>query len=326
VDLAQRLEIDRGGGVMPGVGMVVPSLADQALLERCLPPLLAEQARRGGIDRVLVVDDTGGGQLVSWIAAHWPGVEVLAQPTNTGFARAARASARRIEQDLLLLLNPDVVAREGFLDPLVAALADPKVYAVSPRVLLQGDPARIESSNALQWEEGRLRVRQRSGGNAGDTARPTAFGVGGALLMRRADFAARGFDRLFEPFYWEDVDLCLAAWRAGRRVVEVPNSIVEHHHRGSIGPRVPREIVHAAIEKNRWLLSWKYLDRQEEAEAQLSAAMGCLLDAAIRDDRRRLVELCLALEQLEELERSRQALPAPVRALAECLRASDPGV
>ena len=70
---------------------------------------------------------------------------------------------------------------------------------------------------------------------------------------------------LFAPFYWEDVDLCLCAWRRGRRVEEVPSSVVEHHHRGTIGSAVPEDLVLAAIEKNRHLLLWKHLDEGEVA-------------------------------------------------------------
>ncbi|MCH8031270.1 MAG: hypothetical protein IIB09_05575, partial [Bacteroidetes bacterium] len=65
-----------------------------------------------------------------------------------------------------------------------------------------------------------------------EAERPVPFCVGGAFLVRREEFLeGEGFDPLFEPFYWEDVDLCLAAWRRGRRVLEVPLSVVEHHHR-----------------------------------------------------------------------------------------------
>ena len=61
---------------------------------------------------------------------------------------------------------------------------------------------------------------------------PVAFAVGGTCLFRRVEFlAGGGFDPLYEPFYWEDIDLCWQAWSAGRRVLYQPASVVEHHHR-----------------------------------------------------------------------------------------------
>ena len=309
------------------VAIVIPCLEDAGLLAGCLPPLVEERVARGRRDRILVVDDSGGGGLAAWVAAQHPEVEVLSLPENVGFAAAALAGARHSSEEGFFLLNPDVVVRAGILDALLAALADPQVFAASPRVLLNGDPDWIESSNALIWNNGRLAPQSGSGHSreAGSAPLPTAFGIGGALLLRREEFLERGFDPLFGPFYWEDVDLCLEAWRAGRSVVEVPAAVVEHHHRGSIGPRVPKAWVNAAIEKNKWLLTWKYLDGGERAQRHMVELTRSLIDAVAADRREPLIELCLALEQLEQLERSRKSLGPAGRSMEQVLRDSRPG-
>ena len=75
--------------------------------------------------------------------------------------------------------------------------------------------------------------------------------------------------------------------------------MVEHHHRGTIGPRVPPALVRAAIEKNRLLFAWKHFDRAEDRRAHLEALTARLVEHAVCEEREELGWLLLALEQLE---------------------------
>jgi len=304
------------------VSILIPALADQRLLAAHLPPLLVELAARDAGDEVVVIDDTGENVLSSWMQGTFPAVRVIASSENRGFASALAAGAREAQHAVCFSMNPDVLVHPGFLGPLVRRLADPGVFAVSPRILLDGDITRVESRSALRVIDGLLRVVPCA--PESEDASPIAFAVGGASLFRRDEFLAAGFDRLLEPFYWEDVDLCLAAWRRGLVVVEEPLAVVEHHHRGTIGAHVPESLVRAAIEKNRRLVLWKYLDDPETARDHLTATWRDLFDAGLADRREELTWLVLALEDLPRLAASRDALAAGGRRLEDILRLSDP--
>ncbi|MDP6386155.1 MAG: glycosyltransferase [Planctomycetota bacterium] len=310
------------------ISAVVPALADLALLEANLPSLLRELDGVGG--ELVLVDDTGTGILAGWAKETFAGLSadrlrVVSRSDNGGFGRALLDGARIARGELLLAMNPDVRVREGFLAPLIHAIEDPEVFAVSPRVLLNGDEAQPESHNALRLEDGRLRAVPREPGSSTDPG-PIPFTIGGAFLVRRAEFlSGGGFDPLFAPFYWEDVDLCLCAWRKGRRVEEVPSSVVEHHHRGTIGSAVPEDLVLAAIEKNRHLLLWKHLDEGEAARDHLTSLWRDALDASMAGRREGLVWLALALQELPYATDSRAALGAQPIGLQAALRMSEPG-
>jgi len=293
------------------VSVVVPSLGDTELLERNLPALLAEFDARGVGDELVVVDDTGDGVLEPWLAGRFPAARVVSRSENGGFARALLDGVRDARRDLVFSMNPDVRVRAGFLGPLVEALEEPDVAAAVPEVLLGGEEGRIESLVELVFERGFVELNQPAlGQEAGERGgpsrrRPVAFAVGGTALLRREPFlAAGGFDPLFEPFYWEDVDYGWCAWRKGQRVVFEPRSVVEHHHRGTIGKVVPPDVVRAAIEKNRLLFQWKHLDGELLA-AHLVALNRRAIDAWLCDERDELLWIHLALEQLEEALASR---------------------
>ncbi len=312
-------------GETPRVSCVIPALDDRALLARSLPPLEAELRRRAGGDELLVVDDTGSGRLAEWLAAEHPRVRRLVLERNVGFARALDAGVLASEGELIFAMNPDVVVRPGFLEPLVRALAAADVALASPRVLLAGDAQRPESLNALRLTDGALRVEALDPRGASEGSRPIPFAIGGACLARRALFVEQGFDALFAPFYWEDVDLCLRAWGRGERVLEVPESVVEHHHRGTIGRVVPEHLTRAAIERGRRLVLWKHAPAAD-AQDLFSSVTRDAVDAALRGEREQLMHLALALDELEALARSRGTLASDRRSLDEILAASDCGL
>ncbi|QDU66852.1 glycosyltransferase family 2 protein [Engelhardtia mirabilis] len=311
------------------VSVVMPCLDDRELLREHLPPLLAECARRGLGDEVLVVDDTGRDALSAWLAEHFPQVRCVAREVNGGFARALLDGAQRARHELLFAMNPDILVHPGFLEPLIAQLAEDEVHSVVPKILLRGQPDEIESLVEIDHRRDLAYVRQR--GLEGEAARfdgaarDVNYAIGGAMLVRRSEFvAAGGFDPLYEPFYYEDVDLGFAAWRAGRRVVYEPASVVEHHHRGTIAKHVDERLVVAVIERNRLLFQWRFLDTPESVERHLSGLYRAILDAHLRDERQELIWIALALEQLEALRESRARLGPAARTYDEVCERSRP--
>lgn len=302
------------------VSVVMPALGNVGLLEKSLPPLLEEVGRRALDDEVIVVDDTGEDVLAAALGADFPTVRVVAREENEGFARALLAGVEAARHELVFSMNTDVIVRPGFLDPLVACIEDSQVFAVSPRILLDGDDERIESLTTLRLVGGMVEARH-DGDDSRFEARPVPFAIGGACLLRRAAFLARkGFDSLYEPFYWEDVDVCFEAWRSGGTVLYQPASVVEHHHRATIGALVDEEVRRAAIEKNRLLFAWKFLDSDELLREHVAAVYRLAIDAWLADRHEELVWLDLALDQLDEALRSRKALGKAKRGFDEVLR------
>ena len=316
------------------VSVVIPSYDDVDLLALNLPVLVAELDARKIGDEVIVVDDTGRGAVEAWIAETFPEPETFARATvevrcvvrasNGGFAKAVFDGAEAASHGQMMVLNPDVRVRSGFLAPLQACLAHADVAAVVPRVLLNGSENHVESLTRFAWIDGRFEVLEH--GESIDEREiveptPVPFALGGAMLVRRAEFLReRGFDALFQPFYWEDVDYGWRAWRAGARILLAPDSVVEHHHRGSIGRAIPPEIVRAAIDRNRLLFTWKHLEGEARIAAHLDALSAQVIDAVAEGREDDLRALLLALDEVQHVNRSRAARRKAARSFDEILR------
>jgi GT2 family glycosyltransferase len=65
-----------------------------------------------------------------------------------------------------------------------------------------------------------------------------------------------GFNALLTPFYWEDVDLSLRAWKRGWKILYEPQAVVYHATSSTIGSRFDRRQIDEIAQRNRLLTHW----------------------------------------------------------------------
>lgn len=89
---------------------------------------------------------------------------------------------------------------------------------------------------------------------------------GGSSVFRKSSWQKLGgFDELFSPFYFEDIDLGIRATKAGLKCLWEPNSVVDHQHEATINPQNltnyhRKESISLIKERNQLLLTWKNID------------------------------------------------------------------
>jgi len=308
----------------PRVSIIQHFTGDLGALGAHLPELMRELQARGAGDEVLLVDDTGTGELESWALEHFPAVRVVVKNRREGRSKAHLMGAQAASGEFLFLLGPEVRMQRGCLGPLIAALQGPNVYAATPRIL-QGPGGEPEMPGPLAIEQGRPVVLPSSVGADETHLRPVPFAGGSALFVRRDAFLAHaGFDALFPSPYWEDVDLGLTVWRQGMRILEVSQAVVERHPVESMEVLTVPAVDRAAIERGRLLLQWKHLDSRAGAAEHVQGLWRDAVDAALGDWREELVWLAMALDDLGAVTDSRAAVHPVQRTVADALRLSDP--
>jgi hypothetical protein len=219
--------------------IVIVSFNARADLEACLERLTTHPPRRPA--RIIVVDNASGDGSAAMVRDRFPGVRLLPQPRNLGFAAANNAGIRAGTAPLVLLLNSDTLVPEGALDALADELeADPPAAAAGPR-LVDGSGhvelsfgAMISPLNELR-QKALGRLHQRGTGpvrrwveRRARTRHYPDWVSGACLLVWRADAEAAGLldERFF--MYTEDADFCAALRARGRRILFTPVAEVVH--------------------------------------------------------------------------------------------------
>lgn len=238
--------------------VVIPNWNGKDLLQKYLPSVLAA-VRKHPACEIIVVDNASTDGSADFIRARFPEVRLLSEPVNLGFGGGSNAGFEAAHHDIVVLLNNDMRVEPDFLDPLLQPFSDPLVFSVSAQIFLS-DPDRRREETGLtetRWEAGRMLVSHREDPEI-TTPFPCAYPGGGSSAFDRCKFLELGgFDHLFHPFYYEDTDLGLLAWKRGWKVLYAPGSVVYHEHRGTIGRKFSPELIQATIRRNALLYVWK---------------------------------------------------------------------
>jgi GT2 family glycosyltransferase len=247
------------------VSIVIPNYNGLDLLKSYLPVTREALEAHPGRGELIVVDDASEDGSGEWIASQ-AGVRVIALGENRGFQGACSAGIDAAGNDLVILLNTDVEVQAGFIEPLVVALAPDDVFSAGCLALDSKGDRVGENLKIPHLSFGRLKFRKLppmdldSSRSLLGAARPTLFATGGFMALKKSLFQSLGgFDPLFEPFYFEEADLCYRAWKRGYRVLLEPGSVVRHRHVGSILTHHSKRFVRRIQERNRLILLWKNL-------------------------------------------------------------------
>jgi hypothetical protein len=200
--------------------------------------------------RAVVTDNLSGDDSVQLIEHaidfnDWDWARVMPLERNGGFAfgnnmaiRAALASDDPPEY--VLLLNPDTVLRDSAIDGLLKFMdANPKAGVAGSRLEDPDGTVQISAFRfhtiASEFERGirlgvvsKLLASKMVAPPAPDHDCKTDWVAGASLIIRREVF--KNIDLLDERYfmYFEEVDFCLAAKRAGWQTWYVPESRVVH--------------------------------------------------------------------------------------------------
>jgi len=235
---------------LPPVTLIIPNFNGETLLLENLPSVMAALKAYPGGGRIVVVDDGSKDASVAVVRDHFSEVSLIQHTQNQGFSEAVHSGVRAAATEALIFLNSDVVPEEDFILPLIKRLEMPQVFSVQ---------------SAIREESGRLhpycltRFRYRLGTlkrlptpELGHEGWLCLYASGGSMAVVRSKFLELGgFLPIYKPFYWEDFDLGVRAWRRGWQSWLEPASIVLHQERGSIRDHVKRQRIRWALERNK---------------------------------------------------------------------------
>ena len=262
--------------------LIISTWNGRHLLETCLPRVLRAVQHAGGEHEIIVVDDASRDDTVDFVRRAFPQIRLLALPRNLRFAGANNAAAAIATGDVLVFLNNDMLVEEGFLPPLLQPFADPDVFAVTaylqmqPRWTAQG-PIRETGLVLGRFERGTFALRHED--PESDQVVPVIYAGGGSSAWRRNRFLELGaFDRLFHPFYFEDLDVSYRGQKRGWKLLFAPRSRMEHRHQQTNSPdNFPPGYVALMFAKNNLLFHWKVLTDRAFLRAHFASLWRMLL-------------------------------------------------
>ncbi|PJA42922.1 hypothetical protein CO176_00990 [Candidatus Woesebacteria bacterium CG_4_9_14_3_um_filter_39_10] len=229
--------------------VIIPNYNGEKLLTENLPLVIkAMNNPANGICEIIVVDDGSWDGSVRLIKEKFPQVKVIKHKINRGFSASINTGVRGSSGDLLVLLNSDVIPDEDFLISTLPHFKNPKVFAVSLH------------EKGYGWARGGFKdgYIQILPGEESDSFHESFYVSGGSGVFRRSFWMSLGGmdEKLFSPFYWEDIDICYRAAKRGYQILWDPESLVIHKHESTIS-KLSKKYVARVRERNQLLFIWK---------------------------------------------------------------------
>lgn len=224
------------------------------LLVACIASILEDDS--AGQPEIIVADNASSDTSLEAVRAKFPMVNIVECGGNLGYATAANRGIAATSAPIIAVLNPDLTIEPGTAATMMAALDDPAVAVVGPRI--SNPDGTVYPSARRQPALGtaighavfvsvapnnRWTRRYRSQDLDPDTARDVDWASGAALWIRRTSLeAVGGWDERYF-MYVEDVDLGWRLRQVGYRIRFEPAGRVTHVQGATTARRPYRMIV-----------------------------------------------------------------------------------
>lgn len=210
------------------VAVIVLSLNGSKVIQPCLESLIMSDY--GNLE-IIVVDNGSTDNTADLVQQNFPQVRLISTGKNLGFAGGNNVGIKATDADIVILLNDDTTVEPNMVSEIARfAASDPDVGVIGCKILYP-DGQTIQHAGAAVLPNGLTRhygYGERDEGQY-DRIFDVAYVTGAAIAIKREVLDKLGLlDAGYYPIYFEEVEYCERARRAGFRVVYLPSAKLLH--------------------------------------------------------------------------------------------------
>ena len=231
------------------VSVLMSCYNDEELLRKNLPKIMEMVlVSKDKVLEIIVVDDGSTDGSGSYIRENFPQIKLIKHKLNRGVTAAYNTGVRMAKGDLVLTISTDMIPRKNILSYLLPYFSDEKTFAVSFHEKNLGPEKAI-------WREGLIQFKQKK--ESSYSNRTFYIRKGEGIFRRKMWMELGGMDeKLFSPFFWEDLDLSYRAAKMGYKNLWEPQARVEHTHLGAAG-KLSKKYIEKLGQIHMLLFIWK---------------------------------------------------------------------
>lgn len=248
---------------LPSCSIIIPTYNGAELVNNCLNKLIETVSDHLEVE-FLVIDDASTDN-TSQLAEKWltldSRIRFHRNLQNLGFLRSSNRGAELAKGEVIIFLNNDTLPQPGWLTPLLKTLKDhPEAGAVGGKLIypdgLLQEAGGIIFSDGEGWNFGRNDYKINT--PIYSFFREVDYCSGALLATWRNLFLENGgFDKLFVPMYYEDVDYCFSLRAKGKKVYYQPESVVIHLEGGTAGTDLTKGFkTYQSINLKKFINKW----------------------------------------------------------------------
>lgn len=243
------------------ITLIITNWNGVELLRECLPSIQAAvkyDARHSY--EIMVIDDCSTDHSLEMLAREFPWVRRERTPKNMGFHRANNYGVELAQSPLVMPMNNDIKLHEQALyhlarhfDPIKPD--DTGTFSVSGKFYGFDKTTFLYGNRGGYFHRGHFYLYEK---DENDTTSQTLFACGGSFMVDRQRYIdLGGFDAMYHPLYYEEIDLSYRALKRGWTVRYEPASIAYHKVQATITKQEKRQQIGLISARNNYLFVWK---------------------------------------------------------------------
>ena len=244
----------------PKITLIITNWNGSDLLRECLPTVFkAVDFDRDHAYEVMVIDDCSTDNSLEVLAKEFPKVRAEKTPHNLGFQEANNFAVQLAESKVVMPMNNDIKLAPKALYYLAQHFDNTEVFAVSGKIFAFDQTTFLYGNRGGYFRKGHFHLYEKPP----EDDSQTLFACGGAFMVNRQQYLdLGGFDSMYHPLYYEEIDLSYRALKRGWKVHYEPRSIAYHKVQATITQQEKRRRISLISARNNYLFVWKnILDR-----------------------------------------------------------------
>jgi GT2 family glycosyltransferase len=244
----------------PEITLIITNWNGSKLLRECLPTVLeAVRFDRHHCYEVMVIDDCSNDNSLRILADEFPEVRAEQTPQNLGFQEANNYAVKLAESKIVMPMNNDIKLDPKALHYLALHFDNKDTFAVSGKIFAFDQTTFLYGNRGGYFHKGHFHLYEKPP----EDESQTLFACGGAFMVNRQKYLdLGGFDSMYHPLYYEEIDLSYRALKRGWKVYYEPQSIAYHKVQATITRQEKLRRISLISARNNYLFTWKnILDR-----------------------------------------------------------------
>ena len=244
------------------ISVVIPNYNGVHLFPITLPALFVALGHSGLQFEVIIVDDCSSDGSEKFLKNNFPQISVILNAQNLGFSKTINNGIFAAKNDLVLLLNSDVKLSPNYFKDQLRYFRMPDTFGVMGKIIGWEDDVIQDAAKYPKFQGFKLKTSYNHLPNEADGSFAYSMYLSGAnaLIDRQKLLDLGGFNELYSPFYMEDVDLSMRAWRVGWKCYFEPLSICRHRTSASIASKEKKDYIRIIYNRNKMCFHAIHLD------------------------------------------------------------------
>lgn len=285
------------------ISAILPNYNGRHLLEKNLPSLIAALA--GFEYEIIIVDDCSTDDSVNFILQSYPDITLVINKINLGFSTTCNAGIYSARNELLCIANTDVTFTKDYFEKLIDEFNDESLFAVKGDIVNYNnsfdDVISIDRTGKIYYKRGFLRISAKeplTSKTLINNSKDNFVCLGCCFVCNREKMLSlNGFDEIYSPFYWEDIDIAQRALKKGYKLLYLPESIVYHQSSSTISTYRSNTIRRLVSTRNKFIFTWRHLDTKTLIMSHTPTVILNMLTRWLILDWKYYTSLCWAIVQ-----------------------------